>query len=86
MVKIDDKYISVPLHTIKSKPNGKAKFLEPIFKMGRFLGGHVEVEVTTYPDKVKHPTTGEELTAVRFGQMNIIRFVETKFLYDMRNK
>lgn len=85
MVKTDDKYISVPLHTIKTRPTGKAKFLEPIFKLGRFVGSHVEVEVTTYPDKVKHPSTGEELTAVRFGQMSIIRFVETKFLYDMRS-
>ncbi len=80
-----DRYPSKPLSQIKEKPIGKAKFKEPIFKLGVFQNDYIEVEVEVYPIVVNDPTNEENrLVAVRFGQMNFVRFVDQKLLYDMK--
>ena len=84
MPKTNDNYITVPLNKLASQPIGKAKFQEPVFKLGKFQNMHIEVEVTVYPDKTLHPQTRKEMTPVRFGSMNAIRFIESEFLYDFR--
>ncbi len=80
-----DRYPSKPLTQIKERPIGKAKFKEPIFKLGVFQNDYIEVEVEVYPIVVDDPANeGDRLVAVRFGQMNVVRFVNQNLLYDMK--
>ena len=80
-----ERYPSKPLSQIKEKPIGKAKFKEPIFRLGIFQNDYIEVEVEVYPIVVSDPSNEEKrLVAVRFGQMNVIRFVGQDLLYDMK--
>ena len=84
MNQVTDFYPSKPLSAIKEKPIGTAKFQEPVFKLGEFQGRHIEVEVTVYPITGVDPTTQKPLIGVRFGQMNLVRFVDRDLLYDMQ--
>jgi len=80
-----ERYPSKPLSQIKEKPIGVAKFKEPIFKMGVFQNDYIEVELEVYPIVVNDPANeGKKLVAVRFGQMNVVRFVNQDLLYDMK--
>lgn len=80
-----DRYPSKPLSQIKEKPIGIAKFKEPIFKMGVFQNDYIEVDVEVYPIVVSNPKNEEKkLVAVRFGQMNVVRFVDQALLYDIK--
>ena len=80
-----DRYPSKPLSQIREKPIGIAKFKEPIFKLGVFQDDYIEVELEVYPIVVNDPTNEEKrLVAVRFGQMNVVRFVDQSLLYDMK--
>lgn len=80
-----ERYPSKPLSQIREKPIGKAKFKEPIFKMGVFQNDYIEVELEVYPIVVNDPANeGKKLVAVRFGQMNVIRFVNQDLLYDIK--
>ena len=80
-----DRYPSKPLTQIQEKPIGTAKFKEPIFKLGTFQNDYIEVEVELYPIVVVDPTNEEKrLVAVRFGQMNVVRFVDQNLLYDIK--
>lgn len=80
-----DRYPSKPLSQIREKPIGIAKFKEPIFKLGVFQNDYIEVELEVYPIVVNDPTNEEKrLVAVRFGQMNVVRFVDQSLLYDMK--
>ena len=85
MVQPTDRYPTQPLSKIKERPIGKAKFKEPIFKMGVFQDDYVEVELEVYPIVVNDPANeGKRLVAVRFGEMNVVRFVNQDLLYDMK--
>ncbi len=80
-----ERYPTQPLTKIKEKPIGKAKFKEPIFKLGVFQNDYIEVELEVYPIVVNDPANeGKKLVAVRFGQMNVVRFVNQDLLYDMK--
>lgn len=80
-----DRYPTKPLTQIKERPIGKAKFKEPIFRLGVFQNDYIEVEVEVYPIVVSDPSNEEKrLVAVRFGQMNVIRFVGQDLLYDIK--
>jgi len=60
-------------------------FKEPIFKLGVFQDDYIEVELEVYPIVVNDPANeGKKLVAVRFGQMNVVRFVNQDLLYDMK--
>lgn len=62
-------------------PIGTAKFQEPIFSKGEFIGQYLEVSLTLYPFNAERD--GTELVAVRFGQMDVLRFVDPNLLYDV---
>lgn len=80
-----ERYPSKPLSQIREKPIGTAKFKEPIFKLGVFQNDYIEVELKIYPIVVDDPANeGKKLVAVRFGQMNVVRFVNQDLLYDMK--
>lgn len=80
-----ERYPSKPLSQIREKPIGIAKFKEPIFKLGVFQNDYIEVELKIYPIVVDDPANeGKKLVAVRFGQMNVVRFVNQDLLYDMK--
>lgn len=80
-----DRYPTKPLTQIKEKPIGKAKFKEPVFKLGVFQNDYIEVEVEVYPIVVNDPSNEEKrLVAVRFGQMNVVRFIGQDLLYDIK--
>lgn len=77
-------YPSKPLTGITEKPIATAKFKEPIFRLGEFQNDFVEVEVAVYPLSFIDPTTNKTLVGVRFGQMNVIRFVDRNLLYNLK--
>ena len=77
-----DRYPSRPLSDIKEKPMGQAKFKEPVFKLGEFQDRYIEVTVKVYPVSVQD-AIGKTLIGVRFGEMNIIRFIDRELLYDL---
>ncbi len=79
-----DRYPSQPLASVKEKPIAIAKFKEPIFRLGEFQNDFLEVEVAVYSLSAQDKSTGKILVGVRFGQMNIIRFVDRTLLYDMK--
>lgn len=80
-----DRYPTKPLTQIKERPIGKAKFKEPVFKLGVFQNDYIEVEVEVYPIVVSDPSNEEKrLVAVRFGQMNVVRFIGQDLLYDIK--
>ena len=78
-----DTWPTKALSQINQAPIGVAKFQEPIFRRGRFQNQYIEVQVTVYPVSAKHPQTKKEMVAVRFGQMNVVRFIERDLLYDL---
>lgn len=77
---VTDYYPTIPLDKFDGRPTGKAKFKEPVFKLGVFQHRYIDVEVTVYSGDIKHPQTGVIMTPVRFGQMSVIRLVEKKLL------
>jgi hypothetical protein len=79
-----DTYPTIPYQDVKTKPIGTAKFQEPIFTRGQFTGQYIEVIVSVYPFNMEDPNTGQELVAVRFGQMNVIRFLDPNYLYEVQ--
>ena len=79
---VSENYPSIPISKFDGKPIGKAKFKEPVFRRGIFQNKYIEVEVTVYSGDTVHPQTKKPLTPVRFGEMNVIRYVETSLLYD----
>ncbi len=81
---VTDSYLSIPLDKFKGRKIGTAMFKEPVFKLGAFQNRYIEVEVTIYSGDVVHPQTTKKLTPVRFGQMNVIRYVESELLYDRK--
>lgn len=81
---VTDSYPTIPIAQFDGKPTGKAKFKEPVFKRGVFQNRHIEVEVTIYSGEVMKPGTRIKMVPVRFGEMNVIRFVDDRLLYDRR--
>lgn len=79
-----DQYPSQPLSKIKEKPIGTAKFKEPIFKLGEFQNDYIEVTVRVYPLSFE-TAHKKKLVGVRFGEMNLIRFVDRDLLYDLQS-
>lgn len=79
-----DSYPTIPLAQFKGKPVGKAKFKEPVFRRGTFQNRYIEVEVTVFSGEVMQPGTRIKLIPVRFGEMNVIRFVDEKLLYGRK--
>lgn len=79
-----DQYPSQPLSKIKEKPIGTAKFKEPVFKLGVFQNAYIEVTVRVYPLSFE-TAQKKALVGVRFGEMNLIRFVDRNLLYDMES-
>lgn len=77
---IVDSYPSRPLSTIKEKPVAIADFNEPIFKLGKFQDHYIVVSVEVYPISYKD-VSGKMLVGVRFGEMNVIRFVDRDLLF-----
>ena len=76
-----DRYPSQLLTKITEKPIGMAKFNEPVFKLGVFQDRYIEVEVAVYPLEITDPTSKKTLIGVRFGQMNVIRFIDKSLLF-----
>jgi len=74
-----DKYPIKPLSEISEKPIAKANFREPVFKLGKFQDRYIEVEVDVYPVYIKN------YIGVRFGQMNVLRFVDKSLLYNINS-
>lgn len=72
-----------PLTSIKEQPIATAKFKEPIFRLGEFQNDFIEVDVALYPISVRDEATGKVLVGVRFGQMQVIRFVDRDLIYDI---
>ena len=81
---VSENYPSVPLNKFNGKQTGTAMFKEPVFKLGAFQNRYIEVEVTIYSGDITHPQTTKKLIPVRFGQMNVIRYVESELLYDRK--
>lgn len=79
-----ENYPTIPIEDVKESPIGSAKFQEPIFSRGEFTGQYIEVEVSIYPMRMVEKTTNRELVAVRFGQMNVVRFLDPNLLYAVR--
>lgn len=79
---VTESYPTVPLTKFDGRPAGKAMFNEPVFRRGVFQDRYIEVEVTVYTGEIVHPQTKQKLTPVRFGEMQVVRFVETKLLYN----
>ena len=79
-----ERYATKPLSQIREKPIGTAKFKEPIFRRGVFQNDYIEVEVEVYPIVIKPVNKGQPQVAVRFGQMNVVRFIDQRLLYDMK--
>ncbi len=73
---VTDNYPTMPLNEFKGRPIGKAKFKEPVFKLGTFQNRYIDVIVTVYQGEIKHPQSGHTLVPVRFGEMNVIRFID----------
>lgn len=80
-----DKYLSKPLSEIKEKPIGTAKFQEPVFKLGEFQDQYIEVDVQVYPLSFED-AYGKKMICVRFGVMNMVRFIAYDLLYDFEVK
>lgn len=78
-----DNYHTVPISQVCGGPVGKAKFKEPIFKLGVFQNDWIEVLVDIYPIKVVNPGDKKIMIGVRFGEMNVIRYVYESDLYDV---
>ncbi len=76
-------YPSKPLRGITEQPIATAKFKEPIFRLGVFQNDFIIVEVAVYPLSYIDPATNKTLVGVRFGQMNVVRFVDRALLYDV---
>lgn len=81
---VSDNYLSVPLDKFKGRKTGTAMFKEPVFKHSAFQNIYIEVEVSIYSGDIVLPQTTKKLTPVRFGQMNVIRYVESDLLYDRK--
>ena len=78
-----DTYPSRPLSTIKEKPVAIASFNEPIFKLGEFQDHYVQVDVEVYPLTYEN-VNGKMLVGIRFGEMNLVRFIDKDLLFNMR--
>ena len=83
MIKPTENYLTKPLSTINQKPVGRAKFKEPVFKLGQFMDRYIEVDVVVYPVSVQDPETNKKLIGVRFGEMPVLRFIERGLLYNI---
>lgn len=83
-MKIIDGYPTIPLSKLHGTPIGTANFKEPVFKMGIPQNTSIQVTVTLWPSKIINEKNKEVLHAVQFGQMNIIRYVPIKDLYDIK--
>ena len=83
---VTDSYPTVPLDAFEGRPIGEAKFREPVFKLGVFQNRYIDVIVTVYQGEIKHPQSGHTLVPVRFGEMNVIRYIDKKQLdYNLDN-
>ncbi len=78
-----DRYPSRPITEIKEKPIAVATFKEPVFKLGEFQDCYIEVNVKVYPVSFED-SNGRTLVGVRFGEMNLIRFIDRDLLFDVR--
>ena len=81
---VTDIYPSVPLAKFEGRPTGKANFKEPVFKLGVFQDCYIEVEITVYSPEIVHPETQQKMVPVRFGEMQVIRYVDEKLLYNRK--
>ena len=75
-----DNYPSLKLSKLDARPKGMAKFNEPVFKQGVFQNTYIEVEVMVYDKIIEHPDTGQVMMPVRFGEMDVVRFVDVTLL------
>ena len=76
-------YPSRPITKVKERPIGTAKYQEPIFRRGQFQNQYIETIVTVYPLTGQDSITKKNLVAVRFGQMNVVRFIDRELLYEL---
>ena len=81
---VSENYPTVPLSKFHGRMKGKAMFKEPVFKLGVFQDRYIDVEVMIFEGDVKHPNLSVILTPVRFGQMNVIRYVDSKLLIMLK--
>jgi len=79
-------YPTVEITKFEGKPVGKANFKEPIFHKGVFTEEYLDVEVTVFSGQSVLPGTREILIPVRFGEMNVIRFVNRELLSSVSVK
>ena len=77
---VTDSYPTIALDKFNGRPVGKANFKEPVFRKRIFQNKYIDVVVTVYSGEIKHPQSGHTLVPVRFGEMNVIRFVDKKLL------
>lgn len=82
-IKIIDGYPSIPLTKIQGNIIGEAKFNEPIFSKNKKLDNTIKVNVFLYPSKITL-NNGNIFQCVRFGEMNILRYVPINELHDIR--
>lgn len=78
---VTESYPTVPLTKFDGRPTGKAKFNEPVFRRGVFQDRYIEVEVTVYSGEIYPPGSRQKMVPVRFGEMQVIRFVDEKLLF-----
>lgn len=79
---VTESYPTIPLIKFDGRPKGKAMFNEPVFRRGVFQDRYIEVEVTVYSGEVYPPGSRQKLVPVRFGEMQVIRFVNENLLYN----
>lgn len=78
---VTESYPTVPLAKFDGRPTGKAMFNEPVFRRGVFQDRYIEVEVTVYSGEVYPPGSRQKMVPVRFGEMQVVRFVDEKLLF-----
>lgn len=83
-MKIIDGYPTIPLEKLQGKPIGTAQYNEPVFKLGVPQNTSIQVTVTLWPSKIAQEGTNEIFQAVQFGEMNLIRYVPTKDLFNVK--
>lgn len=79
---VSEIYSTMPINKFTGRPIGKAMFKEPVFRRGVFQDRYIEVEVTVYSGEGIDPKTQKNMIPVRFGEMNVIRLVDEKLLYN----
>ena len=78
---VTESYPSILLTKFDGRPIGKANFNEPVFRRGVFQDRYIEVEVTVYSGEIYPPGSRQKMVPVRFGEMQVVRFVDENLLF-----